>query len=147
MGRSILNPNKDQLECLRTASHLSNSAIVDTVDTNLGSTSLIGAGDIVFTKKTFVVFWFWFMFGGKLYQKNLDTTLFDTVVELNPQLFDDGPEPSRGSKLLHLQEQGLSTPLTDISDIVFRRLKRTFKDMDIKQKINILKRVIEEMPN
>ena len=146
MGRPILNPNQDQLECLRTASHLSNSVMVDTVDTDLGSTYLVGASDVVFTKKTFVVFWFWFMFGGKLYQKNLDTALFDIVVELNPALFGPVTHAYQGLSVVHHQEQQSSIPLTDISDIVFRRMKRTLKDLDMAQKAAILQRVIQEIP-
>ena len=120
MGTELLN----NIELLRTASELGCSAIVDDVDTGDGTTmKLVGIGPIILTKELFIMYWSWVMTGSKVYYKlfNSNSEFRNTVDLLNPKL-------PKNDKLEHV-------------DYVLRVM---YKKIDIDEKYEIFRRVIEE---
>ena len=136
MGRPVLNVDLEGLETLRTATRLGESVVVDQVDSELGPRTLVGAGPVVFTRESFVLFWMWSMCNAQVYKQNVvsNEIMTHSLLELNPEFFQSW-----------IRDQ-LVPPVGVVYEILFKKMNYIFRNMDLETKYQILQRVVEEIP-
>lgn len=79
-----------ELETLLTMSKLSDTAISDWVETDQGHIPLVAVADWILPKNAFVMVWYWYMLGNKIYAASWDAAKWDTIIyELNKNKVDD----------------------------------------------------------
>ena len=137
MGQRLLDFQDSDLECLRIASDLGESVLVDRLPTSDGNTCVIAAGSLLFTARSFTTFWMWLCMGGKWYQAHIckddvEHELIRDMRVLNPKVY------------AHVCKDSQFVPERFLS-FLFSILSKKLKNMTHEERFATFKRVVNEI--
>lgn len=136
MGQPVLKFYSADLECLRIASNLGESVLVESLPTPSGPVPVVAAGTLLFTRNSFITFWMWLCMGGKWYQNNIvnsEHSLVSEMKTLNPEIYH------------YCKQQQTDFVEERFISFLFSILNRNLAKMSPETRFDVFKRVLGEM--